>query len=61
MVWYRVPTAKTGKMTKKRSLSGKHGNLICSSCNSLILKVKDISNSAVKIFNFFLKLDKSAN
>ena len=75
MTFLRVPTAqgKQGKWPKK-SLSGKaqgiwkccqntgktQGIWFAQIVNSLILKVNDILIFAVKISNFFVKLDKPA-
>ena len=66
-------TGKTGKMTTKKSLSGKtqgiwkfcqntgktQGILFGQVVNSLILKVLDIAIFATKISIFFPKLDRS--
>ena len=66
-------TGKTGKMAKHIpsqrkdrefgnfvKTQGKQGIRFAQVVNSLIIKAKDISIFPMKIFNFFLKLDKSA-
>ena len=63
-------TGKTGKMAKRIPCQGKHrdfGNFaktqgiwFAQVVNSLILKVKDITEFAAEISKFFFKLDKSA-